>query len=156
MGLSKLKKRKERNSSKYIKCDVKFTFKIALFKKSLHFLCIVLNDILTLWAQAIPRNISNNMNQIVGLSNEILDKQQIRHYTKHWQWERVHQKHTYSTQKQETACIRGKFRHARSHDHTLKGKQTGNVNNTEGERESLKGKPPTWWSYIRTTGRKLK
>lgn len=32
MGLSKLKK-KERNSSKYIKCDVKFTFKIALFKK---------------------------------------------------------------------------------------------------------------------------
>lgn len=48
MGLSKLKK-KERNSSKYIKCDVKFTFKIALFKKSLHhFLCIVLNDILTL------------------------------------------------------------------------------------------------------------
>lgn len=39
-------------------------------------------------------------------------------------------------------------------DHTLRGEQTGNANNTE--RESLKEKPPTWSSYIRTTEGKSK
>lgn len=50
-------------------------------------------------------------------------------------------------------------------DHTIRGKQTGDVNNKDEERKGRdrergrergrqKEKPPTWQSYIRTTERK--